>query len=69
MDPVNYVHRGRIAVFSIMVLREERMVIIAEQKNRLVKDFNRRKHKIETKNQVGARLIILHPFFPPTLKD
>ena len=33
VDPIKYVHRGRIAVFSIEVLREERMVIVAEQKS------------------------------------
>lgn len=32
VDPINYVHRGRIVVFSIAVLREERIVIVAEQK-------------------------------------
>ena len=33
VDPIKYVHRGRIAVFSVTVLREERMVIVAEQKS------------------------------------
>ena len=33
VDPVKHVHRGRIAVFSVSVLREDRIVIVVEQKS------------------------------------
>lgn len=32
VEPMRFVYRGRIAVFSVSVLRDERIVIVAEQK-------------------------------------
>lgn len=32
VEPMRFVYRGRIAVFSQNVLRDERIVIVAEQK-------------------------------------
>ena len=32
VEPMKFIYRGRIAVFSIPVLRDERICIIAEQK-------------------------------------
>jgi len=32
VDPIKFVHKGRIAVFSTTILKEERIVVVAEQK-------------------------------------
>ena len=32
VEPMKFIYRGRIAVFSIKVLKDERIVIIAEQR-------------------------------------
>ena len=32
VEPMKFIYRGRIAVFSTAVLREERVVIVAEQR-------------------------------------
>ena len=32
VEPLSFVYKGRIAVFSITVLKDERVVIVAEQK-------------------------------------
>lgn len=32
VEPMKFIYRGRIAVFSLLVLRDERICIIAEQK-------------------------------------
>eukprot|EP00794_Sanderia_malayensis_P017721 gene17721-19492_t len=32
VDPIKFVHKGRLAVFCIHILKEERIVIVAEQK-------------------------------------
>lgn len=32
VEPMKFIYRGRIAVFSVRVLRDERICIVAEQK-------------------------------------
>jgi len=32
VEPMKFIYRGRIAVFSIKVLKDERIVIVAEQR-------------------------------------
>ncbi|XP_065052203.1 disco-interacting protein 2-like isoform X2 [Rhopilema esculentum] len=32
VDPIKFVHKGRIAVFSATILKEERIIVVAEQK-------------------------------------
>ena len=32
VEPMKFIYRGRIAVFSVNVLRDERIIIVAEQK-------------------------------------
>ena len=32
VEPMKFIYRGRIAVFSIRVLKDERIIIIAEQR-------------------------------------
>eukprot|EP00112_Aurelia_sp_Birch-Aquarium-sp1_P009300 Seg2051.8 transcript_id=Seg2051.8/GoldUCD/mRNA.D3Y31 product="Disco-interacting protein 2 C" protein_id=Seg2051.8/GoldUCD/D3Y31 len=33
VDPIKFVHKGRIAVFSSVILKEERIIVVAEQKS------------------------------------
>lgn len=33
VEPMKFIYRGRIAVFSVRVLRDERICIVAEQKS------------------------------------
>lgn len=32
VDPIKFVYRGRIAIFSIPVLKDDRIVVVAEQR-------------------------------------
>lgn len=66
VDPIKYVHRGRIAIFSITVLREERMVIVAEQKSNCSEEesFQWMSHvlpAIDTVHAVGVYCLCLVP--------
>ena len=66
VDPIKYVHRGRIAVFSVTILREERMVIVAEQKSNCSEEesFKWMSHvlpAIDTVHTVGVYCLSLVP--------
>ena len=66
VEPVKYVHRGRIVVFSVTVLREERMVIVAEQKANCSEDesFQWMSHvlpAVDTVHSVGVYCLCLVP--------
>lgn len=66
VEPVKYVHRGRIVVFSVTVLREERMVIVAEQKANCSEDesfqwMSRVLPAVDTVHSVGVYCLCLVP--------
>lgn len=66
VDPVKHVHRGRIAVFSVPVLKEDRMVIVVEQKSNCSeeKSFQWMSHvlpAIDTVHAVGVYCLCLVP--------
>lgn len=64
VDPVKHVHRGRIAVFAVSVLKEDRMVIVVEQKSHCSeeKSFQWMSHvlpAIDTVHGVGVYCLCL----------
>ncbi|CAI4221680.1 unnamed protein product [Auanema sp. JU1783] len=66
VEPMKFVHRGRIAVFSINVLRDERIVIVAEQKPGTSEDdaflwISRVLQATDTIHQVGIYCLALVP--------
>lgn len=64
VEPSRFVYRGRIAIFSVQVLRDERIVIVAEQKPNVSEDeaFNwmvRVLQAIDSIHQVGVYCLAL----------
>ncbi|PAV86258.1 hypothetical protein WR25_16789 [Diploscapter pachys] len=66
VEPMRFVYRGRICVFSVNVLRDERIVIVAEQKAGCSEEdsfnwMNRVLQAIEAIHSVGIYCIALVP--------
>ena len=49
VEPMKFIYRGRIAVFSINVLKDERIVIIAEQRPDCTEEEVKRRNEIVAK--------------------
>ncbi|XP_062843835.1 disco-interacting protein 2 homolog C isoform X4 [Trichomycterus rosablanca] len=66
VEPVKFVYRGRIAVFSITVLHDERIVVVAEQRPDCTEDesfqwMSRVLQAIDSIHQVGVYCLALVP--------
>ncbi|XP_035660567.1 disco-interacting protein 2 homolog C-like isoform X6 [Branchiostoma floridae] len=66
VEPMKFIYRGRIAVFSIKVLRDERIVIIAEQRPDSSEEdsfqwMSRVLQAIDSIHQVGVYCLLLVP--------
>lgn len=64
VEPMKFVYRGRIAVFSVNILRDERICIVAEQKPDISEEdaFNwmvRVLHAVDSIHQVGIYYLAL----------
>lgn len=64
VEPMKFVYRGRIAVFSVNILRDERICIVAEQKPDVSEEnsFNwmvRVLHAVDSIHQVGIYCLAL----------
>lgn len=53
VEPMKFIYRGRIAVFSIPVLRDERIVIVAEQKPEVSEEEVRKVTAIHCESDVS----------------
>uniref|UniRef100_A0A158P740 AMP-binding domain-containing protein n=1 Tax=Angiostrongylus cantonensis TaxID=6313 RepID=A0A158P740_ANGCA len=66
VEPMRFVYRGRIAVFSVSVLRDERIVIVAEQKPGATEEdaftwMSRVLQAVDAIHQVGVYCLALVP--------
>lgn len=66
VEPMKFIYRGRIAVFSVPVLRDERIIVVAEQKQDVNEEdsFNwmiRVIQAVDSIHQVGIYCLILVP--------
>ncbi|EPB73586.1 hypothetical protein ANCCEY_07322 [Ancylostoma ceylanicum] len=66
VEPMRFVYRGRIAVFSVSVLRDERIVIVAEQKPGATEEdaftwMSRVLQAVDAIHQVGIYCLALVP--------
>ncbi|KAJ8255299.1 hypothetical protein GJAV_G00203300 [Gymnothorax javanicus] len=66
VEPMKFVYRGRIAVFSVSVLRDERIVVVAEQRPDSSEDdsfqwMSRVLQAIDSIHQVGVYCLALVP--------
>lgn len=66
VEPMKFIYRGRIAVFSVKVLRDERICIVVEQKPDVKEDdaFNwmvRVLQAVDSIHQVGVYCLALVP--------
>ena len=59
VEPMKFIYRGRIAVFSIKVLRDERICVVAEQRPDCSEEEVRRKIVLGTE----LTIFYLHDFF------
>lgn len=66
VEPMKFIYRGRIAVFSTRVLRDERICIVAEQKPGVTEEdsfqwMSRVLQAIDSIHQVGVYCLALVP--------
>ncbi|KAK3083552.1 hypothetical protein FSP39_025271 [Pinctada imbricata] len=73
VEPMKFIYRGRIAVFSIMVLKDERIIIIAEQRPDCTEEesfqwMSRVLQAVDSIHQVGVFCLALVPpnYLPKT---
>lgn len=73
VEPMKFVYRGRIAIFSIKVLRDERVCIVAEQRPECTEDesfewMSRVIQAVDSIHQIGLYCLALVPpnFLPKT---
>ncbi|RUS70530.1 hypothetical protein EGW08_021709, partial [Elysia chlorotica] len=73
VEPMKFIYRGRIAVFSIKVLKDERIVIIAEQRQDCAEEesfqwMSRVLQAVDSIHQVGVYCLALVPqnYLPKT---
>ncbi len=60
VEPMKFIYRGRIAVFSIKVLKDERIIIIAEQRPEATEEEVREKCKlVRNSNPTECEQILL----------
>jgi hypothetical protein len=59
VEPMKFIYRGRIAVFSIRVLRDERICVVAEQRPDCSEEEVRQGHRTTQKNST-CFIIKLH---------
>jgi len=73
VEPMKFIYRGRIAVFSVRVLKDERIVVIAEQRPECAEEesfqwMSRVLQAVDSIHQVGVYCLALVPpnYLPKT---